>query len=73
MRHLQTVLTGPVGLPANAGVVFYTWAMVLLFFLFQSTLALAVTALSSSVGVVSCLVPFFLVALEVRLRVFRLG
>ncbi|GAA5951529.1 hypothetical protein JCM21900_001592 [Sporobolomyces salmonicolor] len=53
-----------VGLPPKASTVAFSFALVQIFYFFQSTWALWVVALSPSLGVIGNLLPFFLVSME---------
>ncbi|GAA5889931.1 hypothetical protein JCM5296_003652 [Sporobolomyces johnsonii] len=53
-----------VGLPLKASTVAFSFALIQIFYFFQSTWALWVVALSPSLGVIGNLLPFFLVSME---------
>ncbi|KAI5478137.1 ABC drug exporter AtrF [Pseudohyphozyma bogoriensis] len=53
-----------VGFPLKASTIIYTFAMLQTFWFFVSTWALWIVSLSSSLGTVANLLPFFLVSLE---------
>ncbi|GAA6022493.1 hypothetical protein JCM11491_001696 [Sporobolomyces phaffii] len=53
-----------VGFPLNLATVGFSFALIQIFFFFQSTWALWIVALSPSLGVIGNLLPFFLVSME---------
>ncbi|BGP36448.1 hypothetical protein JCM10449v2_000349 [Rhodotorula kratochvilovae] len=53
-----------VGLPFKASTIGFSFLLIQIFFLFQSTWALWIVSLSQSLGTVANLLPFFLVAME---------
>ncbi|KAK4704462.1 hypothetical protein P7C70_g1739, partial [Phenoliferia sp. Uapishka_3] len=53
-----------VGFPLVSSTIAYAFVMVQLFFLFQVTWAMWITALAPSLGVIANLLPFFLVSME---------
>ncbi|KAK4057655.1 hypothetical protein OIO90_001303 [Microbotryomycetes sp. JL221] len=52
------------GFPLRAGTIFFTFLLVQIFFMFQSTWALWIVGLSQQLGTIANLLPFFLVSME---------
>ncbi|GAA5972654.1 hypothetical protein JCM11641_002957 [Rhodosporidiobolus odoratus] len=53
-----------IGFPFKASTIFFSFLLIQIFYFFQSTWALWIVSLSSSLGTIANLLPFFLVAME---------